>query len=576
MKKINHKSTMVGVILLLILAFSITGCGKKSDNYSEQIKQLLGPEKTDDNAAIGTENPEGAAKSSEAVPENGTVESGTAENGAVQEDVSDKLSTEKAVDNPIFVRGVYQKNQNSTIYDFYYLNLETGEMNLFFTFKSGDVDIHEDIKNLITNSSNNLGHEKLYNPAIRADMLFNEDMTAIAVQWRESDQSSHVGWCDSDGNVTDVTKKIYNTKSDFDLLPNNHYPLFGPDNSLWFYDYNLQTYRKYNIDTGRVEDPEEQLLLGMTEILYVIYGEQRIRRNNIGSGSLIYSGNSIEKYNYINERDQYTPLIPETDWRIQHVAYSGGKIVFDATRGDQYKVFVIDNMNGISEPKAVYSEKHSFAGDNPMLLFWRDPELRSDVKKLAENGGKEKSEQTTVQQADVKTEEKKEDKTERTEESSGDGQPEGKKAFFDCGRIYVDDDRLLHIDERFFGMTYDELARELDMSVPEPTDFPGWGMELESSEIYVDGESIVLIFQDDKLAVVDYEYQGIFDEDQWQILCDKTGIKGERDKFDDYKDRGLLDPKNGICYYYINYDYEQNGRGDLLIQKYYWRGMKWD
>ena len=54
------------------------------------------------------------------------------------------------------------------------------------------------------------------------------------------------------------------------------------------------------------------------------------------------------------------------------------------------------------------------------------------------------------------------------------------------------------------------------------------------------------------------------------------GIAKMADKFDEYKDRGYLDPGSGKCYYYINYDYEQNGRGDIMVEKYYWRGMKWD
>ena len=196
-------------------------------------------------------------------------------------------------------------------------------------------------------------------------MLFNEDMTAVAVKWQEPDLSSHVGWCDADGNVTDVTAMIYNQNSDFDKLPQNQYPLFGPDNSLWFYDYNMESYRKYNIDTGKVEDPAEPISIAYTDFLEVVYGEDTIRYNNMGSGSLHYSRNSIQKYNYVNEHDQYTDLIPNTDWSIQNVAYSGGKIVFDAVRGNEYKVFLIENMNGVSEPRAIYSEQASGTGANP-------------------------------------------------------------------------------------------------------------------------------------------------------------------------------------------------------------------
>lgn len=569
MQKKYYKSIVVGAVMLLILALSATGCGK---NTGEQVKQLIGPEKTDTKETSEPENINGAAtENPESASDPGAVDEDENENEPIQTSGSDSPTAEKAIDNPVFVKGFIPDGKGTIIYDFYYLDLDTGEMNKFFTFESKDLDFHEDIKNLITNRSF-MGDTRLYDPYIRSDLLFNEDMTAIAVQWRESDQSAHVGWCDSEGNVTDVTDKIYNTKSDFDRLPNNHYPLFGPDNSLWFYDYNLQTYRKYDIDTGRVEDPEEPLTVGMTDILYVIYGEDTIKGHNIGSGSLVFSGDSIQRYNYINEHAQYIDLIPQTDWRIQNVAYSGGKIVFDATRGDQYKVFLIDNMNGVSEPKAIYSEKHSVAGDNPMLLFWRDPELRSAGRELALTGGKQVSKQETEQ----KTEEQTKDEGKKDNSSSGDETVEGKEAFFNCGRIYVDNDRLLHIDEKFFGMTYEELGSELNMSVPEPADFPWWGMELESSEIYVDGEPILLIFQDDKLAVVDYEYQGSFDEEQWDILCSKTGITGQRDKFDEYKDRGYLDPGSGKCYYYINYDYEQNGRGDIMVEKYYWRGMKWD
>ena len=97
---------------------------------------------------------------------------------------------------------------------------------------------HEDIENRIK-VRDFTGNLKTYDAIIRSDMLFNEDMTAVAVKWQEPDLSSHVGWCDADGNVTDVTAMIYNQNSDFDKLPQNQYPLFGPDNSLWFYDYNI-------------------------------------------------------------------------------------------------------------------------------------------------------------------------------------------------------------------------------------------------------------------------------------------------------------------------------------------------
>ena len=298
MQKKYYKSIVVGAVMLLILALSATGCGK---NTGEQVKQLIGSEKTDTKETSESEIINGAAtENPESASDPGAADEDENENEPIQTSGSDSPAAEKAIDNPVFVKGFIPDGKGTIIYDFYYLDLDTGEMNKFFTFESKDLDFHEDIKKLITNRSF-MGDTRLYDPYIRSDLLFNEDMTAIAVQWRESDQSAHVGWCDSEGNVTDVTDKIYNTKSDFDLLPNNHYPLFGPDNSLWFYDFNLQTYRKYDIDTGRVEDPEEPLTVGMTDILYVIYGEDTIRGHNIGSGSLVFSGDSIQRYNYINE-----------------------------------------------------------------------------------------------------------------------------------------------------------------------------------------------------------------------------------------------------------------------------------
>ena len=541
MKKVHFLSIALRVMLLLAVTLSITGCKKGSDVLNEQIEEMAGPRKTEATAEPAAEHQnEEALDNSEAVEAEDMIET----------EETDVNLSEKAVENPIFVKGFSPAGQNCTIYDFYYLDLDTEQMKKFFSFECKDVHFHEDIENRIK-VRDFTGNLKTYDAIIRSDMLFNEDMTAVAVKWQEPDLSSHVGWCDADGNVTDVTAMIYNQNSDFDKLPQNQYPLFGPDNSLWFYDYNMESYRKYNIDTGKVEDPAEPISIAYTDFLEVVYGEDTIRYNNMGSGSLHYSRNSIQKYNYVNEHDQYTDLIPNTDWSIQNVAYSGGKIVFDAVRGNEYKVFLIENMNGVSEPRAIYSEQASGTGANPLLLFWRDPELRS--KGVA-----------WTQKAD------------EPEQVIEDDQLKGKEAFFNCGKIYVDSDKLLHIDEKFFGMTYDELGQELNMSIPEPTDFPDWNMELQSCDINVGGENIRLIFQDYKLAVVDYEYRGRFDEEQWKTLCDKTEINGYRDTFDETKDRGYLDPGSGISYYYINYDYERYGRGDIMVEKYYWTKMNWD
>ena len=136
MKKVHFLSIALRVILLLAVTLSITGCKKGSDVLNEQIEEMAGPRKTEATAEPAAEHQnEEALNNSEAVE---------AEDMIKTEETDVNLS-EKAVENPIFVKGFSPAGQNCTIYDFYYLDLDTEQMKKFFSFECKDVHFHEDI-----------------------------------------------------------------------------------------------------------------------------------------------------------------------------------------------------------------------------------------------------------------------------------------------------------------------------------------------------------------------------------------------------------------------------------------------
>ena len=126
-----------------------------------------------------------------------------------------------------------------TIYQY---DIETGNKNEVFLFKNNNV-----YSAAAKYDAFNTGILSCY----QSKSFFSKDMTKFAVSWVDStDSSNRVGWINKDGKLTDVTKAISPTSSDFTATtPKDYYPQFMQDGSFMYVDFNTKEYVYVDAET---------------------------------------------------------------------------------------------------------------------------------------------------------------------------------------------------------------------------------------------------------------------------------------------------------------------------------------
>lgn len=302
----------------------------------------------------------------------------------------------------------------------YQYDIELGNKKEVFSFKNN---------NFYTTA---VGYNDAFNTGAASNFqskgFFSEDMTKFAISWTDNkDSSQRVGWVNKDGELTDVTKVISPTSTEFSSrIPKDHYPQFTPDGSFMFVDGNTKEYVYVDINTLEVinrEKIEDNLWSVMilpngkkTKRVFgdsgvyadVDFGDYHVQldSNKYGppsfdsivgcdftdAGVVIGIGykedhdanikrNCIAKYGpgftqpkeYNGtpkryEPDSYVELTPTTDYNLESCAYNNGRIAFIGNRtagGDRY-LFMIDDGDGEQPVKQVAAVPWG-----EMLLFWR-------------------------------------------------------------------------------------------------------------------------------------------------------------------------------------------------------------
>lgn len=153
-------------------------------------------------------------------------------NNAIESNEPEVVETpEPAFDitaGPILIEGSFLEGFTAA-----QMNLSTGEMKTVFSF-------YNDKQYSFAFDTS----KQYYLGSYFMQQLFDGDMTKLAVSWYDqSNSSSHVGWVDQEGNLTDVTALIHPNTSDFSSkVPQDRYALFSPDGYFFFTDMNEECY----------------------------------------------------------------------------------------------------------------------------------------------------------------------------------------------------------------------------------------------------------------------------------------------------------------------------------------------
>ena len=192
-----------------------------------------------------------------------------------------------------------------TIYQY---DIETGNKNEVFLFKNNNV-----YSAAAKYDAFNTGILSCY----QSKSFFSKDMTKFAVSWLDStDSSNRVGWINKDGKLTDVTKAISPTSSDFTATtPKDYYPQFMQDGSFMYVDFNTKEYvyvdaetlgviRREAIEERRTWEGEDKLLdviiLPNGKKVKRVFGDYgRYASIDFGDYTVQFDSNKFADANYI-------------------------------------------------------------------------------------------------------------------------------------------------------------------------------------------------------------------------------------------------------------------------------------
>jgi len=238
-----------------------------------------------------------------------------------------------------------------------------------------------------------------------ARQLLSPSLDRMAVQWRDpEDGSSHVGWVDADGALTDVSQRLASGSSDFAAAPQHVNPLFDAKGHFVYVDSvdsTLHTLDSSSLaETGKVKkgysaawfEPDGSVdanppsrqpvdilygmpggyLLAADDIMDVVSDTEAVLlvENRLKITGPAYervsTANSDRKYHAL-DRNKVPAITPVSDWRIEtaSVAPDKRRVAFVATRGQERSVFVVQ-IDGKAQPQKIMD----FRTDQS-LWFWR-------------------------------------------------------------------------------------------------------------------------------------------------------------------------------------------------------------
>lgn len=214
------KNVLVGMIISVCI---LSACGeKKVDTMTTSSSAATSTEVKESHNNIETT----VASESSASSANETIASSGKANGGYD-----------GSKGPLTYKGSVENG--FTIYQY---DIETGNKNEVFVFKNNHV-----FSAAAKYDAFNTGILSCY----QSKSFFSEDMTKFAVSWVSStDSSNRVGWINKDDKLTDVTKAISPTSSDFTATtPKDYYPQFMQDGSFMYVDFNTKEYVYVDTET---------------------------------------------------------------------------------------------------------------------------------------------------------------------------------------------------------------------------------------------------------------------------------------------------------------------------------------
>jgi len=235
------------------------------------------------------------------------------------------------------------------------------------------------------------------------DQVFDPGLDLMAVNWAESDGSRHVGWVDQSGALSDVTSAVTGEQSDFAAGPQHVNALFDANGNFRYVDVSAHTLNAVDVrtlkpvgkpvpasdpgffqpngdwdtfnlyETGIVKDflmPARLVITSDYQIAVqdVIDAKRVLVRTP--DGLKIMGPANLKKGNrgtfHTEDGESIPSITPATDWTISTAAVSGDgkKAAFEASRGEEHALFVMDIGGG--QPKKLVD-----LSTTQRLLFWR-------------------------------------------------------------------------------------------------------------------------------------------------------------------------------------------------------------
>lgn len=244
------------------------------------------------------------------------------------------------------------------------------------------------------------GDSGTYN-SLRLRQIFSPDFSKLAVTFKNStDDSSHVGWIDTSGNITDITKKIV-TGADFAAAPQHSNAIFDSVGKFVYFDNTKAQYvwldealspvktqpvgppfgTDYIGPSGYVSDTDSllgsgrcwglssadgrsQLFLATSEPIFGWVGKRQAYQLSGGRLTLVPTAPISAEYNSYRGAPKGSgcnlrgkSITPVSDFRISSAMASpdGLVTIFQATRGEENALYKVPT-NGSSAPVKIVDD----------------------------------------------------------------------------------------------------------------------------------------------------------------------------------------------------------------------------
>ncbi len=383
-KKKFRKSTAVLLAIVMVMFFAIEMVGCDNSTVKDNKSSYSSESGFKSDSTVETTN-------------RYTSEQNTEESNINTEDSSFSIS-----DGPIFLKcDEYPSSRNIKSITLTMYSLKDGKQYPIFSY-SGDDEYGIDWVYEKPSYSRYLKNEMYFYK------VFDPKLEKMAVKWYDDkDGSKHVGWIDKSGTVTDVTNTVHPASSDFSsVFPKDEKPHFKKDGTFVFYDNNEKQYYYYdpvanNIIKKNNSDEEAYDLYGqyrgsvnlngacfavsentqdyvkyddgyvLFHLKYTDANHNRLVASGVGISDLTEPG----KYDYIEtpyysyKTDEGAQVItPESEYRIENMAYCNDTIVFTAFKGSEHAMFKMSYVDRVAgKPERIRDIESSWGN----IVMWK-------------------------------------------------------------------------------------------------------------------------------------------------------------------------------------------------------------